>query len=57
MMWSSMNGLFSGGRTAVHINSSSNAPAPAARFMNTPSMSAAPMPSKPSMKSQSAQIG
>ena len=55
MRWSSMKGLFAGGSTAVHIRTSSSPPATAAIRMPMPSISATPMPSRPSMNSQSAQ--
>jgi hypothetical protein len=45
--------LFSSGSDAIHIRSSSTTPAPAAMRMPMPSASARPMPSRPSMNSQS----
>ena len=50
-----MKGLFSGGRTAVHIMTSSSPPATAAIRMPMPSSRATPMPARPIMNSQSAQ--
>ena len=50
-----MNGLLAGGSTAVHISTSISAPLATAMRIATPSISAAPMPSRPIMKSQSAQ--
>ena len=51
-----MNGLLAGGRTTVHIRTSSRAPPAAATRMATPSRRATPMPSRPAMNSQSAQV-
>jgi ATP-dependent helicase/nuclease subunit A len=51
----SMNGLFSGGRTALHIITSSSAPEAAAMRIATPRIRATPMPRRAAMNSQSAQ--
>src|SRR6476619_2758028 len=56
MRWSSMNGLFSGGRATVHIMTSISAPDAAAMRMPIPRMSARPIPARPTMKSQSAHV-
>src|SRR5689334_21384394 len=51
MRWSSMNGLLSGGSTAVHIMTVSSAPAAAARRIAIPRINATPTPNRAAMNS------